>query len=186
MTTQEGNCTLSFKALTGVEVYAVKEGHYYASSSRGIHTNLKFNPFIYRKDTPERQQQNPPMKKKVSLKGEIALRKIIKPTPLYAKKVRIDIPIKNQWIGFDCQHGDWVQPHGKGIRSDLYIKSDSRVMDNNNYDLHKLNSAELSIKTTGGGFHKVTEDNGYMKLTSSILERLLLKKCMMNVSRKEI
>jgi len=53
----------------------------------------------------------------------IVLKPVIKPVPLYARKVGdgrpVKIPTLNKPVGFDLMIGDWVTPHGKGNTSDL-------------------------------------------------------------------
>jgi hypothetical protein len=53
------------------------------------------------------------------------LRKIKKPIPLYARKVRLDFPVNKEWLGFDFLIGDWVEPHGKGISKDALFRCDT-------------------------------------------------------------
>jgi hypothetical protein len=62
---------------------------------------------------------------------EVILPKIIKPIPLYALRIDssrihadedIVFPIKNQWIGFDLEAADWVEPHGKGKTADFLLR----------------------------------------------------------------
>jgi hypothetical protein len=62
---------------------------------------------------------------------EVVLPRIIKPIPLYV--LRIDssrihadedviFPLQSQWIGFDLEAADWVEPHGKGKTADFLLR----------------------------------------------------------------
>lgn len=50
------------------------------------------------------------------------LRPILNPVPLFAKKVRTQVPVLDQRCGYDLEKGDWVAPHGKGVQPDLTFK----------------------------------------------------------------
>lgn len=54
------------------------------------------------------------------------MRKVIDPIPLYAKRVALEFPLRNEWIGFDFEVGDWVAPHGGGVTSDALFKCRSQ------------------------------------------------------------
>lgn len=62
------------------------------------------------------------------------LRPIIKPVPLYAKKVQADIPVLNQPCGYDLEVGDWVMPYGKGMKKDFIFTVYTNVKDRQNFD----------------------------------------------------
>jgi hypothetical protein len=51
----------------------------------------------------------------------VVLKKIIKPTAMYAKRIRLKVPEFNKAIGYDLMVGDWVGPYGKGINTDLFF-----------------------------------------------------------------
>lgn len=54
---------------------------------------------------------------------DVILKPILKPIPLYARKVGdgrpFEIPELHKSFGFDLEVGDWVAPHGKGRLPDL-------------------------------------------------------------------
>ena len=56
---------------------------------------------------------------KKNLSHTITVRKIIKPIPLYARKIDTPIPVNEKWIGFDLEKADWVKPYGKGACNDV-------------------------------------------------------------------
>ena len=47
------------------------------------------------------------------------LRPKVKPISMYARRVESAVPAVDQPCGFDLEIGDWVMPHGKGIKKDL-------------------------------------------------------------------
>ncbi len=47
------------------------------------------------------------------------LRRIKTPIPLYAKRLQVVAPVLDKEFGYDCEVGDWVNPHGKGRTKDL-------------------------------------------------------------------
>jgi hypothetical protein len=49
----------------------------------------------------------------------VALNRIKNPVPMCVKEVNLSIPEYQKPLGFDLEKGDWVAPHGKGIRSDI-------------------------------------------------------------------
>ncbi|WP_424315289.1 hypothetical protein [Haloferula sp.] len=49
------------------------------------------------------------------------LREIKNPIPLYAKRLQVFAPVVGKEFGYDCEVGDWVQPHGKGRTKDLVL-----------------------------------------------------------------
>ncbi|MGC6454983.1 MAG: carboxypeptidase-like regulatory domain-containing protein [Coraliomargaritaceae bacterium] len=54
---------------------------------------------------------------------DVTLRQIMNPVPLIAKHVEnIQIPVKGEWVGYDLEIGDWVEPHGKGKRRDVLFR----------------------------------------------------------------
>ena len=70
------------------------------------------------------------------------LRKIKTPIPLYAKRLQTLAPVVDEEFGYDCELGDWVVPHGKGLISDLIFKASSI----RNIDRYKNYHHELSVR----------------------------------------
>lgn len=63
---------------------------------------------------------------------EVVLKPILKPVPMYARKVGeitapCEIPVSDKPVGFDLQVGDWIAPHGQGRVSDLLFNVTERV-----------------------------------------------------------
>ena len=55
---------------------------------------------------------------------EVVLKRKVNPVAMCVKSDREGItpPVKNEYIGFDLEKGDWVKPHGKGNHADLNMK----------------------------------------------------------------
>lgn len=172
-----GVCMLTLRALGFVDVVATKKG-YYPSISRSDRPprdeRLRFDPFIYRDDIPRRDQRDPPMKKEVKLEASIALREVKNPIPLYAKSVRMDIPARDVWLAYDLEVGDWVRPHGKGVKSDMRIRSAPKILTPENDDLAIIPGvATLEIDFgEGGGLVRVTEKNGWLAVSEMKMPHL--------------
>ncbi|SCZ59878.1 carboxypeptidase-like regulatory domain-containing protein [Thiohalomonas denitrificans] len=54
-------------------------------------------------------------------KVAVVLRKKRNLIPLYAIKYSGEIPIAEEWIGFDLEKADWVSPYGKGVITDFEL-----------------------------------------------------------------
>jgi hypothetical protein len=54
----------------------------------------------------------------------LTLKKVGKPTAMYAKRIRKNPPILNQPVGYDLMVGDWVGPYGKGVNTDMIFQAD--------------------------------------------------------------
>jgi hypothetical protein len=57
---------------------------------------------------------------------EFKLKPIKNPIAMYAKRANLKIPFENEWLGFDFEKADWVNPHGKGQRADILFQLQSR------------------------------------------------------------
>lgn len=54
---------------------------------------------------------------------EIMLRRQLDARPLAARNlIEVQIPLKDEWVGYDLETGDWVEPHGKGENTDLLFR----------------------------------------------------------------
>lgn len=69
----------------------------------------------------------------------IVLKRIIKPIPMYARMVEIELPLADEPIGYDLVEADWVAPHGRGKVGDFVFKLTKRVVSYKDY------GAELQI-----------------------------------------
>jgi len=50
---------------------------------------------------------------------QVLLNRIINPTPMYARSVNLGLPVFDTPAGFDLTLGDWVEPYGKGLNTDI-------------------------------------------------------------------
>lgn len=55
----------------------------------------------------------------------IILRKKIDPIPLFSKKMSVGFPRRSEWLGFDLEFGDFVDPFGQGKQADFLLKVNS-------------------------------------------------------------
>ena len=75
------------------------------------------------------------------------LRLILNPIPLYAKRVRAEMPVLGNPCGYDLEKGDWVAPYGKGLTSDLIFKVRRDFEDVFNFTVE----AEVTFAQTSDG-----------------------------------
>ena len=59
---------------------------------------------------------------------DVTLRKIINPRSLMAKRGDFEIPVKNEWVGYDFEIGDWMTPHGDGKRGDILVRYENEFL----------------------------------------------------------
>ncbi len=64
---------------------------------------------------------------------DVCLRPIGNPVALYAKQVQAEIPMLDQPCGYDLEKGDWVAPHGRGVKSDITFKVLRDYKDRSNF-----------------------------------------------------
>jgi hypothetical protein len=63
----------------------------------------------------------------------VIFKRIVKPMPMYAERVRENPPALNQHIGYDLEIGDWVAPYGKGINTDIIFTKEYSEVSPNDY-----------------------------------------------------
>ncbi|MGE9289943.1 MAG: carboxypeptidase-like regulatory domain-containing protein [Puniceicoccales bacterium] len=59
---------------------------------------------------------------------DVTLRRTIDPRALMAKRGDIEIPVKNEWIGYDLEVSDWIKPHGRGDRGDVLFRYENQFL----------------------------------------------------------
>jgi hypothetical protein len=81
----------------------------------------------------------------------VILRPIRNPVSMFARRMETMLPLLDEFVGFDLEKGDWVQPHGAGVRSDLLIRGRRMMKSRQEY------RAELEIKfpNKGDGIQEV-------------------------------
>jgi hypothetical protein len=53
------------------------------------------------------------------MQTQIIMRRLASPVALFAKQVRVEVPVLDRPCGYDLEKGDWVVPFGKGTNPDL-------------------------------------------------------------------
>ena len=75
----------------------------------------------------------------------LQLKKIGKPIPMYAKSVKLGVPVFNRPVGYDLEAGDWVAPYGKGLNTDfIFTVTNSTIV--------------VSFPNAGDGIQGLTRD----------------------------
>lgn len=78
---------------------------------------------------------------------ELIVKKIIKPIPMFARRLEKEIPVVNESVGFDLIEADWVAPHGKGKSDDLLFRVTKRVVSFHDFGAELL----VSFPNNGDG-----------------------------------
>lgn len=65
---------------------------------------------------------------------KILMRRKLNPIPMYAKRVTLELPAEEQYLGFDLEKGDWVSPYGAGGKSDFTFYFSRILSDDRTYD----------------------------------------------------
>ena len=148
VTDMEGKAEISGPAYFSVYVNAIKEGYY--KSGIKIHVN---------------QEQDQDI--------SVLLRPKRNPIAMYAKNITLEIPERGQEYGFDFFKGDLVLAGHRGSQTDVKIRFDRNLVDNNNFtqkvSLYFVNPTDgvVEMKTNkawGGSDFKTPYDaviNGY-------------------------
>lgn len=139
VTNKKGVCQVSGSTSGRIHVRMEKEGYYQTKSGRLSRHKDHDMTFV--------------------------LRKIKNPIPLYAKKFRGKAPGIGRRYGFDFEEGDWVEPQGKGKRTDLYFRVDLTK------DTKGKRAGKLSITFPNEeeGVAIIAETNGYLILSKLVM-----------------
>ena len=100
-TDSDGIATVTGRSVFYVMLTASKDGFYQSGTKS------------YAKEVVNGKELYPDRKVRLMLKEKR------NPIPLYAKRYSGEIPVAEEWVGFDLEVGDWVSPYGRGGRSDL-------------------------------------------------------------------
>jgi hypothetical protein len=84
-----------------LDFQATKEGFYKTDLEHDL------GPFI----NPDPVKWNPNV--------ALVLKRIGQPIAMYAKRLNIYVPVLDKPVGFDLSVGDWVEPFGKGLKTDI-------------------------------------------------------------------
>jgi len=94
---------------------------------------------------------------------KITLKEKRNPIPMYVRYIDCKIP-KKELIEFDCEKGDWVQPHGEGEIGDFAIYYESSVLDWNTDWMNHVNKLIFSSKEGGGFVEKKKDTYSFAKM----------------------
>jgi hypothetical protein len=78
------------------------------------------------------------------------------PIPMYARDVRVVVPIMDRPVGFDLEKADLVAPYGKGSMADVYV---SYAITNKDF-LNYSNQITLLFSNQQDGFIRLPRDAG--------------------------
>jgi len=84
----------------------------------------------------------------------VLLKKIVNPVPMYARRVRIELPAVDQPIGYDLIAGDWIAPYGKGTVSDFVVTVQKTFNTRKDYD----SNLRLTFSNPDDGIQSVKFD----------------------------
>jgi hypothetical protein len=84
---------------------ASKEGYY--------HSHLEHEFTKFKANDPAKWNPN----------VTLLLKRVGKPTPMYARGVNLGVPAFDKTVGFDLALGDWVAPYGKGSHDDIHFNA---------------------------------------------------------------
>jgi hypothetical protein len=111
-TNKDGNASFEGRTASGISLGIREEGYY--RTTNGL-------PYLFNEIKDGKWQPwNPAV--------EMVLKPILKPIPMYAKRVETKIPVIGETVGFDLVASDWIAPHGKGKIADFIIKMKKQYM----------------------------------------------------------
>ena len=134
VTDSNGKCSINGACDGSLGLAVIKEGYYSSSGYRIEFTNA----------VAGRWQPWKPV-------FEVALKKQVEPIAMYAKAIgrgrMAKLPQLGQPCAFDLEKGDWVQPAGRGLRADIYMKVESQIVSAREYAARLT----ISFPNTGDG-----------------------------------
>jgi hypothetical protein len=86
---------------------------------------------------------------------EAVLKKVVNPIPMYARKLRAEIPIVGQPVGFDLAASDWMPPYGKGKTADFIFQLKKEFASRKDYTA----AVNLTFANEGDGIQAVRLDD---------------------------
>ncbi len=107
LTDEHGIATLAYPSLDGKIAYRISLLAGYYENYGGQYKFSNSTPIGW-------QPWNPTV--------DLILRPVVRPVPMYARKVETRIASPTQKYGYDLIVGDWVAPQGKGLTSDLFFE----------------------------------------------------------------
>jgi hypothetical protein len=100
-TDSDGIATVTGRSVFYVALTANKDGYYQSGTK------------VYAKEVVNGKELYPDRKVTLVLKEKR------NPIPLYAKRYSGEIPVAEEWVGFDLEVGDWLSPYGRGASADF-------------------------------------------------------------------
>lgn len=65
----------------------------------------------------------------------VVLRKVINPVSMTYRRVKAHLPRLSVPVAFDLDVGDWVNPDGRGLRQDVWVRSQKRMANKQDFEL---------------------------------------------------
>jgi hypothetical protein len=134
-----GIATVTGRSVFYVALTASKDG-FYQSGTR-----------VYAKEVVNGKEAYPDRKIKV------VLREKRNPIPLYAKRYSGEIPVAEEWIGFDLEVGGWVAPYGKGTSADILFRYEGTGTD----FFNAQGKLEIKFPSPGDGIADISREVDY-------------------------
>lgn len=138
-TDSEGNATVTGRSVFYVAITASKDG-YYPSGTK-----------VYAKEVINGKELYPDRNVTLVLKEKR------NPIPLYAKRYSGEIPVAEEWIGFDLEVGDWVVPFGKGASADMLLRYEGASAD----FFNAQGKLEMKFALPGDGIADISSELDY-------------------------
>lgn len=135
VTGETGSVTFTEKTSGQVSYGAAKDGYY-----RTFGDGVNFTPQILAREP-------------LVAERKVVLRKIGTPVPMYARQLRVEIPVVDAPIGFDLVVSDWVAPYGKGATADFVFTLNRKWIDKKDFDARLT----LTFSNPGDGIQTVEE-----------------------------
>jgi len=119
LTDTNGIFGASHSAHSGILGFAAEKAGYYTTREPSYDLGFTYDPAKW----------NPTQ--------TIVLKKIGKPTAMYAKRLNTHVPVLDKPVGFDLMAGDWIAPYGKGKETDMIftVHLDQRAESDFDYKL---------------------------------------------------
>lgn len=115
---------IMFRSITNQEIthkgLTDERGEFRASTEQTIETKLRASmPGHYRALVRDSNNYNVPIGKATV---PVVLPRVLQPTALHALRASLNLPVQDQWLGYDLQAADFVPPHGKGKTADVRFR----------------------------------------------------------------
>ncbi len=82
---------------------------------------------------------------------DVILKPVINPQPMYARKLRVEMPLADAPVGFDLVESDWLAPHGRGKVADFVFYLSRRFETWNDY----YAEIKLAFSNEGDGIQMI-------------------------------